>query len=46
MIPFKTRFFKFTTGAYPETFRGRGFEIPLYGREGLGGFWDFSLETP
>jgi len=26
------------TGAYPEIFRGRGFELFWYGRENLGGF--------
>jgi len=33
-------------GAYPEIFRGRGFEIFLYGRENLGGVWDFFLKKP
>jgi len=28
-------------GAYPEIFRGRGFEIFLYGRENLGGVLGF-----
>jgi len=29
------------SGAYPEIFRGRGFEIFLYGRENLGGVLGF-----
>jgi len=33
-------------GAYSEIFRGRGFEIFLYGRENLRGFWDFFLKKP
>jgi len=34
-------------GAYPEIFRGRGFEIFLYRRENLGGEWvcDFFLKN-
>jgi len=35
------------SGAYPEVFRGRGFEIFLYGRENLGGgFGIFFLKNP
>jgi len=33
-------------GAYPEIFRGKGFEIFLYGWENLGGFWDFFIKNP
>jgi len=33
-------------GAYPEIFRGRGFEIFLYGRENLGGVLGFFLKKP
>jgi len=31
---------------YAEIFRGRGFEIFLYRRENLGGFWDFFPKKP
>jgi len=34
------------SGAYPEIFRGRGFEIFLYGRENLGGCLGFSKKNP
>jgi len=32
-----------SAGAYPEIYRGRGFEIFLYGRENLVGFWYFFI---
>jgi len=37
---------RFTSGAYPEIFRGRGFETFLYGRENLGGFLGFFFKKP
>jgi len=34
------------SGAYPEIFRGRGFEIFLYGRKNLGGGLGFFFKNP
>jgi len=41
IIPYKWAIY--IPGAYPEIFRGRGFEIFLYRRENLEVFWDFFL---